>query len=50
MHRMPRLFLAAVLALPAAVGGCDNASKSTPNPDLKVPDVPAGKRTPPQAK
>jgi hypothetical protein len=44
-----RLLLVILLALPAAVG-CDNASKNNPNPDLKVPDVPAGNRTQPKAK
>ena len=42
MRRLPRLLLAAVLALPAAAGGCGNSADSKTNPDLKVPDVPAG--------
>jgi hypothetical protein len=48
MRRLPLLVLAAVLAVPVGLG-CDNSSKTT-NPDLKVPDVPAGKRSQPQAK
>lgn len=44
-----RLLLVILLALPAAAG-CDNSSKTT-NPDLKVPDVPAGGgRSVPKAK
>lgn len=49
MRRLPRLLLVALLTLPAATLGCDNSSKA-PNPDLKVPDVPAGKRSQPPAK
>jgi len=43
-----RLLLVLILALPVAVG-CEKAS-TTSNPDLKVPEVPAGKRSQPQAK
>ncbi|HYH66953.1 MAG TPA: hypothetical protein VD866_19820 [Urbifossiella sp.] len=49
MRRFPRLFLAAVFALPVAVGGCGNSESKT-NPELKVPDVPAGGRSQPMDK
>jgi hypothetical protein len=41
-NRFTALALAAVFA--AAPAGCSQKDESKPNPDLKVPDVPAGKR------
>ena len=50
MRRLPLLLLAVVLAVPVAAVGCDNSSKTNPNPELKVPEVPPGKRSQPPAK
>jgi hypothetical protein len=41
MTRRFRLVVAVLVAVPAAAGGCGGGDK--PNPDLKVPDVPAGR-------
>ena len=46
MPRPIRTALVALLVLPPAAAGCGFSAKSEgqPNPDLKVPDVPAGGR------
>jgi hypothetical protein len=37
-----------VLAVVAAAAGCGGKNESQPNPDMKVPDIPPGKRDMPK--
>jgi hypothetical protein len=44
VSRWIRLLVVALLALPGTAGCGPSRSEGQPNPDLKVPDVPAGGR------
>jgi hypothetical protein len=38
------LFAAGLILAGSGLVGCSNKSESTPNPDLKIPDIPKGER------